>query len=79
MVNQILELSRKDNIKAWHLTAEGTYVKAEKRDDEPPLRSQQRFIEIARRDAFGVGSYEKTIAEVDTFRKKAKRERRKKR
>jgi polyphosphate kinase len=72
---QILATCLSDSVKAWKLHADGTYRKRRRRD--PAVRSQERFIEIARAEAVRVGPYEETIIRPAAFRKKAKRQRKK--
>ena len=72
---EILAIGLSDNRKAWKLQPDGTY---KKRSGDPPLRSQERFIEIARQDSVRVGPYEEAIVKPASFRKKAKRQRKKK-
>ncbi len=53
---QILATCLADNVKAWKLQGDGTYRKRSAGD--PPVRSQERFIEVARSEAVRVGPYE---------------------
>jgi polyphosphate kinase len=73
--DQILKTCLADNVKAWKLHSDGTYKKRGASD--PPLRSQERFIEIARAEAVRIGSYEESIVKPASYRKKAKRQRKK--
>ncbi len=50
MKNDILDLMRRDNVKGWLLNADGRYVRVEK-NGEKPLRSQNRFMQMARERA----------------------------
>jgi polyphosphate kinase len=70
---QILKVSLADNVKAWRLQPDGTYKK--RSNSEPPLRSQEKFIELARAEAVRLGPYEETITKPAAWRKKAKRHR----
>ncbi len=72
---QILATYLADNVKAWKLQPDGLY---KKRTGEPKLRSQERFIEMARSEAVRVGPYEEVISKAGTVRRKAKRQRKKK-
>jgi len=72
---QILATCLADNVKAWKLQPDGTY---KRRGGEPRLRSQERFIEIARSEAVRVGPYEEAIVKAGALRRKAKRPRKKK-
>jgi polyphosphate kinase len=74
--HQILATCLADNVKAWKLQADGTWKR--RNPGEPRLRSQERFIEIARSEAVRVGPYEETITSAAVYRKKAKRPRKKK-
>ena len=70
---QILSISLGDNVKAWTLDSEGKYHRRTPGSD-PPRRSQEQFIEIAREEAFRlVGPYEEIIRRPGSFRRKAKR------
>jgi polyphosphate kinase len=75
-VDEILATCLADNVKSWRLQTDGTYKR--RTPGEPRVRSQERFIEIARSEAVRVGPYEEAIAKPASFRKKAKRQRKKK-
>jgi polyphosphate kinase len=45
-LSEILDLQMLDNVKAWRLTSEGHYERVAQ--GEPPVRAQQRFIEMTR-------------------------------
>ncbi|HET7707118.1 MAG TPA: polyphosphate kinase 1 [Thermoanaerobaculia bacterium] len=72
---QILATSLSDTIKAWKLHSDGSWRK--RGNTDAPLRSQERFIEIARSEAIRVGPYDEVIAKPATARRKAKRHRKK--
>jgi polyphosphate kinase len=73
VIDQILNVSLGDNVKAWTLDAEGKYHRRIP-GSEPARRSQEQFIEIAREEAFRlVGPYEEIIRRPGSFRRKAKR------
>jgi polyphosphate kinase len=72
---QILATYLADNVKAWKLHPDGTYKK--RGPSEPAVRSQERFIEIARAEAVRVGSYEESMTKAASVRRKAKRPRKK--
>lgn len=76
MENQILATLLADNVKAWQLLSDGRY---ERRSGAPPLRSQERFIEIARSEAVRLEPYEDIIAMPGSARRKAKKPRKKER
>jgi polyphosphate kinase len=48
LMNEILALSRADNIKSWSLGSDGGYTRVTPAAGEVPLRAQSRFIELAR-------------------------------
>jgi len=50
VVNEILTTMRNDNVKGWQLGPDGTYQRVTPSNDAP-LRSQQRFMELARERA----------------------------
>jgi len=49
LIDEVLFLMRSDNVKGWVLKHDGSYKRA--RNDEPPVRSQARFMELARERA----------------------------
>lgn len=66
--NEILATCLADDVKGWELRADGTYERRERKGKG--LRSQVRFIEIARRDSIRMGPYEEAIAQPLTMRRK---------
>jgi polyphosphate kinase len=44
----ILNLSVADNVKAWQLQSDGSYVRVQPKPHQQAIRSQQRFIELTR-------------------------------
>ena len=51
LIDEILATSRDDNVKARMLLPDGTYQRLHPQNGDPLRRSQQRFIELARRTA----------------------------
>jgi polyphosphate kinase len=51
VVDEILAITLDDNVKARRLLADGTYVRVRPDGDALPLRSQYRFMELAREKA----------------------------
>ena len=51
LVRELLGTQLQDNVKAWLLQADGSYVRKTPREEETPLRSQRRFLEIVREHA----------------------------
>jgi polyphosphate kinase len=47
LVNEILANSLADNTKARELLPDGSYRRIKPRGEEPPIRSQQRFLDYA--------------------------------
>jgi polyphosphate kinase len=45
---ELLSVQRADNVKGWMLKVDGSYVRVHPKAGVPMLRSQQRFIELAR-------------------------------
>ena len=45
---ETLNVSAADNVKAWSLQADGSYVRTQPKPGAPIVRSQSRFIEITR-------------------------------
>jgi polyphosphate kinase len=48
LINEVLATSRADNVKSWTLLADGRYARVTPAAGETPVRSQSRFIELAR-------------------------------
>ncbi|HEU4521633.1 MAG TPA: polyphosphate kinase 1, partial [Thermoanaerobaculia bacterium] len=72
---QILATCLADTVKAWKLHDDGSWRRRNRA--EPAVRSQDRFIEVARSEAVRVGPYDEVIAKPATARRKAKRQRKK--
>jgi polyphosphate kinase len=51
LIDEILAISREDNMKARMLLPDGTYQRVRPENGDPPRRSQHRFIELARHPA----------------------------
>jgi polyphosphate kinase len=51
LIDEILATSRDDNVKARRLLPDGTYQRVRPENGDPSRRSQQRFIELARKSA----------------------------
>ena len=47
LIDEILALSLADNAKARQLLPDGSYRRVERKADEPAVRSQERFLEMA--------------------------------
>jgi len=60
------------------LGSDGVYRRRTLGKGDSRLRSQERFIELARAQALRAGPYEKTVKEAETFRKKVRKPRGKK-
>ncbi|MBV9495092.1 MAG: polyphosphate kinase 1 [Acidobacteria bacterium] len=69
---EILPISMADNVKGWTLDADGKYHRRTP-GDAVPIRSQEKFIEIARADSVRLGPYEEIISRPGTARRKAKK------
>jgi len=67
----ILQLMLADNVKSWKLQSDGGYKR--RSGGEEQVRSQERFIEIARAESVRLAPYEETIAKPGSFRRKAKK------
>jgi polyphosphate kinase len=48
LINEVLAVSRADNVKSWTLRPDGSYARVTPAPGEAPVRSQSRFIELAR-------------------------------
>jgi hypothetical protein len=51
LIDEILAISREDNVKARMLLPDGTYQRLRPGNGDPLRRSQQRFFELARQSA----------------------------
>ncbi len=69
LADEILDIGLKDDVKSWKLLPDGTY----RRKDKGKVRSQERFIEIARSEAFRAGSYEESLKRPSSARRKARK------
>jgi polyphosphate kinase len=68
---QILGTCLADEAKSWRLQPDGTYRR--RRVGPRAIRSQQRFIDIARAEAVKLPSYEEAVRKPAQVRKKAKK------
>ena len=48
LMNEVLAISRADNLKSWTLHSDGSYARTVPAPGEAPVRAQARFIELAR-------------------------------
>jgi polyphosphate kinase len=48
IMNEVIAISRADNVKSWALRSDGSYARVTPAPGETPLRAQSRFIELAR-------------------------------
>jgi polyphosphate kinase len=48
LMNEIISISRADNVKTWMLRSDGSYARITLSPGEVPMRAQSRFIELAR-------------------------------
>ena len=51
LIKEVLALSLADNVKAWELLPDGTYRRVTPGPEQPRVRSQERFLEIAAQNA----------------------------
>ncbi|HVT03438.1 MAG TPA: polyphosphate kinase 1 [Thermoanaerobaculia bacterium] len=75
--DEILATTLGDRVKAWRLHPDGSY-RRRSIDDKPALRSQDRFIELARANSVRVGNYEEALSKPAALRRKAKKAKKKK-
>jgi polyphosphate kinase len=68
---QILGTALADDAKAWRLQPDGTYRR--RKPGPRPIRSQQRFIDLARAEAVMLPSYEEAVQQPARARKKARK------
>lgn len=48
LIHEVLRVHRADNVKSWSLNPDGSYTRIVPAPGEPVVRSQQRFMELAR-------------------------------
>jgi polyphosphate kinase len=72
---QILATHLADNVKAWKLQPDGSYKKRNPGDQ--PVRSQEKFIEVARSEAVRIAPYDEALIKPRTSRRKLKKLRKK--
>ena len=48
LMNEVIAISRSDNVKSWIMRSDGSYVRVTAAPGETPVRAQSRFIELAR-------------------------------
>ncbi len=72
IINNLLALYLADNVKAWILKADGSYVKLSPAPGEAPLRSQTGFIEMARLQGIKSIPYDEAIRH-DSIKEKGHR------
>jgi polyphosphate kinase len=48
LMNEVIAISRADNVKTWMLRSDGSYARVVPASGEAPVRAQSRFIELAR-------------------------------
>jgi polyphosphate kinase len=51
LIHEVLAICLADNVKARELLPDGTYRRVQRAADQPPVRSQERFLEIAAQNA----------------------------
>src|SRR6185436_6482047 len=71
--HQILATCLADDAKAWRVQPDGTYKR--RKAGPRPIRSQQRFIEIARAEAVRIVRYDEALKKPAAARRKARRKR----
>jgi polyphosphate kinase len=75
LIDEVLAISLADTIKGWRLQSDGTYKRRKSADRA--IRSQEKFIEITRSQAVRIGPYEEILRRPGSFRRKAKKNRKK--
>jgi len=73
VIDEILYISLNDNVKARRLLPDGTYERVVRSDDAPTLRSQNRFIELAREAGLKSVPYDMAVREARRQRRERKR------
>lgn len=69
---QILPLFLADNSSSWDLQSDGTWRRRTSVGGAD-VEVQKSFIQLARREAVGVGDYQQTIEQTTRYRRKARR------
>ena len=72
MIDELLAIPLADTVKSRQLNADGRYSRVLPEDGEAPLRSQTRFIELAREAGIKSDPYDVEIREARKRRKKAR-------
>ncbi len=66
IIETILGCQLGDNVKARICQTDGTYLRAERAEDEPAARCQQQMIDLVRETAIKSDPYEETIKAART-------------
>jgi polyphosphate kinase len=74
--NEILQIQLDDNVKGWTLNTDGSYTRRAPSGNKA-VRSQERFIEIARKEAMRLAPYDEILTMAGSARRKAKKQRKK--
>jgi polyphosphate kinase len=77
VIDEILAITLSDNTKARELQADGSYVRIVPKEGEPPVRSQEKFLELAVANANRKDPLLDSATAANTRPKPAKRERKK--
>ena len=64
LMDEILDLAFADNVKARRLGADGVYAYVPRGEDQPRVRSQKRFIELAREAGIKSVPYDTAVREA---------------
>lgn len=67
-VEQILEISLRDDASSWDLQPDGRWVRR-----KGTFSSQDRFIEIARAEALSLGDYDQAIEQAPQARRRVRK------
>jgi polyphosphate kinase len=64
LLREVLDETLQDNVKAWTLGADGTYIRVPRGEDEPRRRSQKRLIDLAREAGLKSLPYDTALREA---------------
>lgn len=70
LLNEIIWLSLNDNVKARRLLPDGSYQRVEPLPGDELIRSQERFIQLARKAGLKSDPYDNTLREARSLRRK---------
>ena len=73
VLDEIMQISFEDTSRGWRMQSNGRYQRIQPVGDAPAVRSQDRFIEAARKAGLKSIPYERSLRESRTTRKRKKK------